>query len=97
MTSTTTPTVYNFDDISDQESPVIVMGGNKYRLKYPTIEDIEKIQSAKDDKEQEKLLYEFVTPEEGTTVSFEETLKKQDIRVLKRFSAMLKKEFGVEE
>lgn len=87
---------YNFDEIDVNDTPLITMGGHQYRLRYPTVEDIEKIQDLKTDEERTDAMYDFLVPE-GDSPAFKETLKKQDIRVLKRFSEMMKTEFGVGE
>lgn len=86
---------YNFDEINQEETPVIIMQGHRYRLKYPTVEDIEKIQELKTDQERTDAMYGFLIPE-GDSPTFAEIIKRQDIRVLKKFADMMKKEFGVE-
>lgn len=87
---------YDFDKVSTEERPLIIMGGHKYRLRYPTVEDIEEVQKIKDQQEQNESFYQFIEPTEGAP-AFKEVLRKQDLRVLKAFLSMMKKEFGVEE
>lgn len=86
---------YNFDEIQD-ESPEIIMGGLKYRLRYPTVEDIEKVQELKTDQERTDAIYDFIETTEEGQKPFKETLKKQSIKVMIAFTEMVKKEFGVE-
>lgn len=86
---------YNFDEIN-QDSPEIIMGGQKYTLRYPTVEDIEKIQELKTDEERTKAVYNFVETTEEGQPPFETALKKQSIKVMIAFTEMIKKEFGVE-
>lgn len=87
---------YNFDEINTEDRPEIIMSGHKYRLRYPTVEDIENVQKLKTDEERLKALYSYIEQQEGEETPFEEVLRKQDIRVLKKFGDMIKKEFGLE-
>jgi hypothetical protein len=86
---------YNFDEIKD-ESPTIIMGGYTYKLVYPTVEDVEKIQSYKTDEEKTNAVYGFVEKTQQSDPDFKTTLFKQNIKVLKAFTDMIKDEFGVE-
>lgn len=94
---TNTAQTYDFDVINEEERPKIIMGGHHYELHHPTVEDIEIVQDLKTDDERTKALYGFIHPAEGEDTPFEEILKKQDIRVFKKFGEMIRKEFGVEE
>lgn len=87
---------YDFDKVNQEERPRIVMGGHDYLLRYPTVEDIERVQDLKTDQERTEALYSFIEPVEDKQPAFKDILKKQDIRVFKAFSEMIKKEFGVE-
>lgn len=86
---------YNFDEIV-ADSPTIKMGGYEYRLVYPTVEDIERIQAMKTDEERNDSIYQFVEKSRDDIPPFRETLRKQNIKVLLAFTEMIKKEFGVE-
>ena len=86
---------YNFDEIQD-ESPEIILGGQKYQLKYPTIEELEKIQELKTDEERTDAIYSFVQKTEEKQPEFRDVLKKSNIKVMIAFTNMIKKEFGVE-
>jgi hypothetical protein len=93
---TNTSPTYNFDEIDQNDRPKIVMGGHRFRLRYPTVEDIESVQKLETDEQKTEALYSFIERDEGEETEFKEVIKKQDIRVFKRFSEMIKKEFGVE-
>lgn len=86
---------YNFDEVKE-ESPTIIMGGETYTLVYPTLEDIEKIQSLKTDEERTNAVYEFVQKTDEKQPDFKEVLRKQSVKVLVAFTNMIKDEFGVE-
>lgn len=86
---------YNFDEIKD-ESPTIVMGGQTYKLVYPTVEDIENVQKMKTDEERAEAVYSFVQKTDPEQPEFRDILRKQNIKVLKAFTEMIKAEFGVE-
>lgn len=87
---------YDFDIIDADDKPQITMGGHKYQLRYPTVEDIENIQKLKTDEERQEVLYSFIEPRDGEETPFRDVIRKQDIRVFKKFTEMVKKEFGVE-
>ncbi len=86
---------YNFDEIQG-EQPFIRMGGHDYKLRYPTVSEVEKIQDLKTDLERADLVYSFVEVTKENQPPFKEVLMKMDIRVLKAFTEMIQKEFGIE-
>lgn len=86
---------YNFDEIQGDQ-PIILMNGIEYKLRYPTVADIENIQTLKDDDAKSDAIYAFVENTTENQVPFKEALKDKDIRVLRAFTDMIKKEFGVE-
>ncbi len=88
---------YNFDDITNADRPVIVMGGKQYVLRYPTLEEVEALQKLENDDQRGDVMYSYIEPTEEGQPPFKELLRKQDIRVVKAFSQMLRKEFGVED
>jgi len=87
---------YNFDEISEQDGPTVKMGGHTYKLVYPTVEDIEKIQGLKTDQEQTDAIYAFLKPESADAPPFKDVIRKANVKVIKAFSEMVKAEFGVE-
>ena len=87
---------YNFDE-GDNDSPTIIMGGLTYKLFYPVVEDIERIQKLKTDEEINDVIYSFVKKTNDNDPEFKETLKKQSIKVLVKFTEMVKTEFGLSE
>jgi hypothetical protein len=86
---------YNFDNVDD-ESPTIIMGGETYKLKYPTIEEVESVQNLKTDQEKSDAIYNYVIKTKDDQPDFKDLIKKQSIKVLKEFGEMIKAEFGVE-
>jgi hypothetical protein len=86
---------YNFDEVND-ESPTIILGGENYKLVYPTLEEIEKIQALKTDEERTDAVYQFIHKTDEKQPEFRDVLKKQSIKVLIAFTEMIKTEFGVE-
>lgn len=87
---------YNFDEAAQEDSPTIIMGGQNYKLRYPTVEEIEGLQKLKTDEERADAIYGFVEKTSPDQPDFKDVLQKQSIRVLKAFTAMIKTEFGVE-
>lgn len=87
---------YNFDNDVDNDSPTIIMGGETFKLVYPTLEEIEKIQALKTDEERTDAVYGFVEKTKDDQPEFRDVLQKQSIKVLKAFTDVIKKEFGVE-
>jgi hypothetical protein len=85
---------YNFDQI-DNDEPTIVMGGVDYKLRSPTVEEIEKIQDLTDPKKRTDAIYDFVYNVNEGEMPFHENLQKQNLKVLTAFTEMIKKEFGV--
>jgi hypothetical protein len=88
---------YNFDEINVNERPEIIMGGTTYLLRYPTLEEVEELQKLKTPEEQTDKMYSFIEKTDDDQPDFKLVLRKQDIRIVKAFSEMLKKEFGVGE
>jgi len=86
---------YNFDEIKS-DSPTIILGGHTYKLVYPTVEEVERIQELKTDEEKTKAVYNFVQKTNDADPTFEDVLKSQNIKVLQAFADMIKTEFGVE-
>lgn len=87
---------YNFDEIQG-EQPTFIMGGHTFRLRYPTVGDIEEIGDLKTEKERVAKIYSFVETTQAGQPSFEEVIRTKDIRVLQAFTKMVQKEFGIEE
>jgi hypothetical protein len=87
---------YNFDDLQG-EQPIVKMGGYEYRLRYPTVAEIENLNELKTDKEKTDAVYAFVERTGDGVPDFKEVLRQQDIRVLREFNRMIKTEFGIDE
>lgn len=92
---------YNLNDNVKDEFEFI-LGGFKYFMKYPTVEQTEAIQVEikKDAEDSEAILaqvYGLVTSEDKDAPDIAKTMQKQNIKVLKNFTNMIKVEFGGEE
>lgn len=83
--------------------------GHVYDMKYPTVEELEQLQKLISDNEAAKAkgekvnddavmewMYSFITPRKEDSPSIADTMKKQNIKVLRNFTEMFKTEFGVE-
>lgn len=92
---------YNLND-NVNDSFQFELSGHKYTMRYPTVEETEQIQSAvkkaTDEDNQSLVLevvYELITGEDNAP-DIKDVLPKQNIRVLKNFTEMIKVEFGGE-
>lgn len=86
-------------------------GGHQYRMTYPTLEEIEQLQSMiresqtkitsgempEDDGDFMEWTYKFISPVDESSPHIRETMKKQNIRVAVNYTEMLKTEFGIGE
>lgn len=92
--------VYNLNDnVSD--SFEFEVGGHKYKMRYPTLPEAQKIgiesEKAGDDIDTFlKVVYSFVDSVEDAP-PIAETMKKQNMLVFKRFATMIRTEFGISE
>lgn len=71
-----------------------ILGGHTYFFRYPSTEEITKAKKIKDG-EQLDYLYGFVTGKSEGAPEIKEALAKQNIKVLQKFSEMIKTEFAV--
>lgn len=92
---------YNLND-NVNDSFEFELAGHRYTMRYPTVEETEKIQGAvkeadKDDNPMATLdsVYDLIEGQ-GDAPSIKKLLPKQNIRVLKNFTEMIKVEFGGE-
>lgn len=90
---------YNLND-NVNESFDFELGGSKYTMRYPTLEEIEKLQKIlennpdNNDKMME-FMYSYISEQDGAS-PIQKVLPKQNIRVIKNFTEMIKSEFGIE-
>ncbi len=80
----------------DQETPEgfeFVLGGHTYYFRYPNTEEITEVNKVPEDKQLD-YLYGFITPKGEGTPSIKDNLAKQNIKVLQRFTEMVKTEFS---
>lgn len=98
---------YNLTD-NVNESFEFTIGGVAYKMRYPLVEEMEEFQrlvreyneaEKRDENPSEKpindFMYSYITPVDENSSSIEETLKKQNIKVLQNFNTMFRTEFGV--
>lgn len=100
---------YNLNDNVNDDFPFEV-SGIQYKMRYPLVEEIEKMQemvaaselkklknedTTEDDEELNAWLYAFITPVKEESPSIEDTMKKQNVKVLQNFTKMFKTEFGM--
>lgn len=85
---------YNFDEQPVPEYFEFIVGGHKYRMRFPTTEELEKAYSFIDDPEKAtEYQYSFVQAiEEGAPV-LAENLKDKSIIIRNRINAAIQKEF----
>ena len=91
---------YNLNDIV-QESFEFTLGGFVYKMRYPTVEETEEVQKvlkeAQEKKDEGSILeqmYKFITSDDEKAPKIDEALKKQNIKVIQNFNAMIEAEFG---
>lgn len=101
---------YNLTD-NVEDSFGIEIRGLKYTMRYPRTEEVERIReiseqaegvdgnnaelAAKANKELEDALYSFITPV-GHEESIQEALSKENIKVMRNFIQMVRKELSLE-
>lgn len=83
---------YNLDDVND--SFEFTLSGNRYKMRYPTTEEVELGDKLKTDAEKLQWLYDFISPVELSSPPITEVLKRVNVKVLARFNEMIKTEFG---
>lgn len=94
------------DNVND--SFTFEVGGHQYKMTYPTLEQVEELQELVTDKVTKETdgetshettpmdwMYKFISPVDESAPSIQETMKKQNIRVIANFSNMVKTEFGL--
>lgn len=88
---------YNLNDnVSDDFE--FQLGGKKYKMRYPLIEELDKMQDILDKSDDNKLMdyvYGFITPV-GEAPNIKDTMQKQNVRLLRNFVTMIRVEFGIE-
>lgn len=87
---------YNLDEQSSEYFE-FTLNGFVYQMKYPTTEEIEKIELIKDEKKQAEWFYEFISSKDEKAPSIGDTLKKSNVSILRNFNIMLKAEFSLED
>lgn len=72
------------------------IGGHQYRMRYPTTEEAFAGKAVKDGEAGLKWMCSFITKVDEAAPDIEDVLRKQTVRVMAAFNAMIKKEFGDE-
>lgn len=88
---------YNLND-NVNDSFDFELGGKKYTMTYPTLEDIDKLQkiiqdNPDDNDKMMEFLYSYITSKDGEDIK--NVLPKQNIRVIQNFTKMVKTEFDI--
>jgi hypothetical protein len=87
---------HNLDE-GATDSFEFIMGGHTYSMRYPNTEEITEAEKlASDSDKQVQWFYSFITPV-GEGPSIEETIKKANIKLVKRFNQMVAAEFSAED
>ncbi len=93
-------TTHNLND-NVNDSFEFELNANKYVMRYPTLEEIQKLQDIikeypDDDQKVMEFIYGYITGPEGAD-DISKTLPKQNIRVIQNFNKMIKLELGIAE
>lgn len=89
---TTQNPTYNLDEDAAEHFEFILQG-NKYRMRYPTTEEIEQADKLETDEQKNDVVYEYISPVDNAP-PVREVLKKVNIKVVKKFNQMVRTEFG---
>lgn len=87
---------YNLDQQTEKESFEFILGGHKYKMVYPTTEEIQEIAKIEDAEAQGKEWLKFISSGEKDAPPVQKALEKKRVTVYKAFNAMIKTEFGLE-
>lgn len=99
--------MYNLND-NVEDSFEFQVDGHRYRMRYPTMEELETIQDAAreqtekvkngetvNDSEVTDMVYAYISSvDDAPPISG--VIKKQSVRVIRNFQKMFKTEFGIE-
>lgn len=94
---------YNLDE-QDAEYFEFTLSGFTYKMRYPTTEELEKVQKEfeklqKDDTSQFSMdkelevIYQYITSDDPKAPPIQDALKKKSIKVFQRFANMVAEEF----
>src|SRR5437867_9010791 len=92
--------VYNFDEGTTPEYFEFILGGQNYRVRYPTTEEIEKVSDLiAEDKQNEIMdyIYSFIAPVNKEAPSIKDALKNKSILVRNKVQSAILKEFQRDE
>lgn len=84
----------------DQDTPEyfeFILGGNTYKMVYPTTEEIDLMRKEKDDEKRGEMMFNKIEPVTENAPNINDALKKKNVKVLSAFYKMVKAEMGFEE
>lgn len=92
--------MYNLND-NVNDSFEFQLAGHTYKMRYPTLPEIEKFDKANTDDDATltsvlESLYDFVEPV-GNAPMIQDSMKSQNIKVYRNFNRMVRTEFGLDE
>lgn len=90
------PTTYNLDNDAE-ESYTFTIKGNVYKFRHMNTEEMEKMSSIKDSKEQQEYLYQFITPNDPKTPPFQDSTKSFTIPMWRAFMNMVEVEMSIDK
>ena len=86
---------YNLDE-NINEYFEFTLGGNVYKMKYPTTKELEDIQKIKEPEEQGEKMLAFISAVTDGAPDILEAMKDKNTQVTKRFRKMIATEIGME-
>lgn len=91
---------YNLND-NVNDSFEFILGGHSYKMRYPTVEETEKVQEMLKEAEKSQdtkavlgQMYQFISTDDKEAPPIGDILRKQSIKVIQNFNEMIKTEFG---
>lgn len=85
---------YNLDENIEEYFEFIV-GGNTYKMKYPTTDELEVIQKIDDQTKQGEAMLGFISAVTEDAPDILEAMKDKNVQVTKRFRDMIATEIGM--
>lgn len=85
---------YNLDE-NIAEYFEFIVGGNTYKMKYPTTDELEVIQKIKDQTKQGEAMLDFISVVTEGAPDILTAMKDKNVQVTKRFRDMIAAEIGM--
>lgn len=83
---------YNLDE-DLQEGFDFILGGHEYKMRYPTLEEVQEAQKIKEDSEQLDWVYSYISTGDKSAPAFADAIKTVNTKTVKKFGEMVKEEF----